>query len=81
MEKAWKILKCEDCPNCGDALEVFSACQEGDDTEFVQYLMDGDDVRCAAGCGFLSAISADDDDVWVQDGNINDLPDSEGGDQ
>ena len=79
MKKEWKLFVAESCPNCGESLEVLSACLEGDDTDFEQFFMDGDDVRCMVGCGFLSSMSADGEHAWVQDGNINELPDAEEG--
>jgi hypothetical protein len=75
MEQQWKILTLENCPNCGDELEVFSASLEKNDTNFVQCLSDGEAVRCISQCGFKSALSVDDDgEAWVQEGNINELP-------
>lgn len=73
MEKKWKLWNSENCPNCGDGIEVLSECPEEDDTEFEQYLMDGEDCRCSAECGFLSCVSADEEGVWMQDGNIDEL--------
>jgi len=75
MEKQWKILPNESCPNCGDNLEVFSENPEKYDTEFITMLTDGEDVRCAAFCGFKSALSVDPEtcEAWVQDGNLDEL--------
>lgn len=72
MEKQWKILDHENCPNCGDLLEVFSKYHESGDFDG-QLVEDGEDVRCANLCGFVSSMSADEDGVWVQDGNIDEL--------
>lgn len=77
MGKEWKILAAESCPNCGDNLEVLSDSPESNDTEFEQYFTDGEEVRCCAECGFKSAISVDDGEAWVQDGNIDELSDDE----
>lgn len=46
------ILEHENCPYCGDAIIGI--------TRYNQ-LTDGDDVRCAAGCGYESAISIDEE--------------------
>lgn len=70
MEKKWKIFAGEDCPNCGDNLEVLSESPEENDTDFEQWFTDGEDVRCCSECGFKSAVSVSDDgEAWVQDGN------------
>jgi hypothetical protein len=55
----WKRFKGESCPKCGDELEVFTACDEKNDTDFDTWYYDGDAVKCAAGCGFKSVISVD----------------------
>lgn len=73
MQKEWKIFAAESCPNCGDNLEVLSESHESNDTEFEQYFTDGEEVRCSAECGFKSAISVDDGEAWIQDGNIDEL--------
>lgn len=73
MGKEWKIFNAESCPNCGDYLEVLSDSHESNDTEFEQYFTDGEEVRCCARCGFKSAISVDEGEAWVQDGNIEEL--------
>ena len=69
-----KIFMSDDCPNCGNALIVRTDCREENDTESKQWFCDGDEVRCAANCGFISAVSADENGVWIQDGNIEELP-------
>lgn len=75
MEKKWKTLPNECCPNCGGELEVFSENHEQYDTEFITMLTDGEDVRCVAKCGFESAMSVDNEtgEAWVQDGNLDEL--------
>lgn len=76
MEKEWKTWEFDSCPNCGNALEVLSDClAEDDDPLAGAYVNDEDDIRCVAQCGFKSCISADENDVWIQDGNLNDLKD------
>ena len=72
MKKEWKALQHEWCPNCGDSLEVLSEYPESGDTETMQWLSDCDEVRCVS-CGFKSAVSVDEEDFFVQDGNIYDL--------
>jgi hypothetical protein len=76
-QKQWKIWNSESCPNCGDAIEVLSECDENNDTEFEQWFMDGEDCKCVADCGFLSAVSADENGAWMQDGNIDELEDND----
>jgi hypothetical protein len=73
MEKKYKIFHAEDCPNCGDQIEVLSEFPEEKDTEFEQWFMDGEYCRCVAECGFVSHISADGDNVYMQEGNIDEL--------
>ena len=73
MAKYEKILISESCPNCGDSLIVSTDCAEEDDTELGQLVYDGDEVRCAADCGFMSCVIADENGAWVEDGNIEDL--------
>jgi len=67
MEKKWKLWNSENCPNCGDGIDVLSECLEEDDDSDTQFIMDGDDCRCIAECGFQSCISADDEGSWMQD--------------
>ena len=72
MEKQWKLFPSQ-CMNCGDRIEVLSECLQENDTEFEVFVNDGDDARCESGCGFLSTISADDGNAWLQEGNIEEL--------
>ena len=73
MKKEWKVFMGEDCPNCGDNLEVLSECLEKDDTDSEQWFVDGEDVKCCADCGFISSLSVSDDGcAWVQDEDIDD---------
>lgn len=68
MAKQWQILKGESCPNCGDDIEVLSF------NKSEPYLSDCDEVRCAAKCGFISAISlTEDGELWLQYGNLDEL--------
>mgnify|MGYP007017524116 CR=1 FL=1 len=73
MKKEWKVFESESCPNCGDAVKVLSQCPASNDLKDEQWFADGEEVRCCADCGFISSISADDDGVWIQDGNIDEL--------
>lgn len=70
MQKEWKIFAAENCPNCGDNLEVLSESHETNDTEFEQFFLDGEEVRCCAECGYISTISVDDGEAWVKDGKF-----------
>lgn len=63
----------EDCPNCGSELIVTTECDPKYDKDGKKWFCDGDSVRCADNCGFISAMSADEGGVWVQDGNIDEL--------
>ena len=72
MDKYEKIFW-EDCPNCGAELIVTTACDPKNDKDGKIWFCDGDDVRCANNCGFISAMSADEDSIMVQDGNIDEL--------
>jgi hypothetical protein len=73
MAKYEKIFNADSCPNCGDALIVSTDCTEENDNEFEQWFYDGEDVKCAADCGFISCVSADENGAWIQDGNIDEL--------
>ena len=74
MEKKWKIFHGDNCPNCGDALEVFSECPEEEDTVFETLVYDGEPVRCMAECGFESCTEVTEDgNAYVQEGNIEEL--------
>jgi len=75
-----KIFIAENCPNCGDALIVTTDCAEADDNDFEQFFRDGDDVKCAADCGFISCVSVDENRAGIHDGNIDDLSAHSGGD-
>lgn len=57
--KEWKYFEYEQCPRCGDDLEVFNAEPEG-------IVYDGDEIRCVE-CDFRSGVSVDDEEIWVQD--------------
>lgn len=57
--KTWKHFQFEQCLDCGSDVEVFSDTPEG-------VVSDGDDIRCT-GCGFMSVVSVDDEEVWIQD--------------
>lgn len=73
MAKEWKVFASDNCPNCGNNLEVLSDCPEEKDTEFEQWFIDGEKVRCCSECGFESALSVDDGEAWIQEGNISEL--------
>ena len=57
--KTWKYFNLEQCPKCGNDLEVLTDQPEG-------YICDGDDIRCVE-CDFVSSVSAAADEIWVQD--------------
>ncbi len=72
MKKQWKHYN-DNCPNCGEDLEVFSAIPKEQETDDIQ-VYDGENVRCAAKCGFESCIDVSEDgNATVQDGNIDEL--------
>lgn len=62
----------EECPNCGAELIVKTECDPKNDTSTLMHLC-GDEVVCSENCGYISSISADEDGVWLQDGNIDEL--------
>ena len=72
MEQFKKIFW-EECPNCGAELIVTTECDPKGDTGTAIWFCDGDEVVCGDNCGYVSAISADDGGVWLQDGNIDEL--------
>jgi len=57
--KKWKPIYFEQCPQCGNDLEVFTDADTGE-------CYDGDSVRCVE-CGFVSGMSVEDGSAWVQD--------------
>ena len=74
MEKKWKVFPGDNCPNCGDAIEVLSECAEEKDTDFETFAFDGEDVKCMANCGFESSIVVTEEgSAYVQEGNLEDL--------
>jgi hypothetical protein len=59
--KEWKYFEFEQCPSCGNDVEVLTDAPAG-------YVQDGDAVRCVdANCGFRSSVSVDDEEIWIQD--------------
>ncbi len=64
--KKWKLFLLEDCPECGDHLEVLSEFPESNDTDDEVACRDGDDIRCQ-NCDYESYISVDEDGFWLQD--------------
>jgi hypothetical protein len=59
--KEWRYFEFEQCPWCGNDVEVLTDAPAG-------YVQDGDAVRCVdANCGFRSCVSVDDDEIWIQD--------------
>lgn len=59
--KQWKYFEFEQCPKCGNDVEVLTDAPLG-------YVQDGDKVRCVdAECGFKSCTSVDDEEIWIQD--------------
>jgi ribosomal protein S27AE len=79
MVKYEKIFIDDSCPNCGANLIVTTTCGRANDTEFEQYYYNGDDVRCAAGCGFASSVSINEDGAcaYIADGNLDELVERE----
>lgn len=57
--KQWKYFGFEQCPYCGNDLEVLNAELEG-------IVCDGDEIRCVE-CDFHSGVSAEGDAIWLQD--------------
>jgi hypothetical protein len=76
MERNEKIFQGDNCPMCGDDLIVNTECLEEDDSDFEQWYYDGDEVRCAANCGFKSFVSCDENGAWIQDVNADELVDN-----
>ena len=59
--KEWKYFEFEQCPACGNDVEVLTSAPVG-------YVQDGDAVRCVdTKCGFKSCLSVDDEEIWIQD--------------
>lgn len=68
--KTWYYLGIE-CPNCGNDLEVLTDKQEIPENAN-PWVGDSDEVRCCE-CEFKSHVIADENDVYVDDGNINEI--------
>ena len=58
----WKYYKDEQCPNCGNDLEVLPTDPENEFEEKVKILTDGDLVRCIE-CEYKSHLEIDEDGV------------------
>ena len=72
--KEWKIFQGDNCPNCGDAVEVLSEIAEEDDSQFETSVYDGEEVRCIGRCGFLSGIEVTEEgNAYIQEGNLIEL--------
>lgn len=60
--REWKYLDLDECPKCGNSLQVYTDGNHG-------LVYDDDEVRCVE-CPFRSGICVEEDGrVWVQDGN------------
>lgn len=57
-DKSWKEFKGEDCPACGDGVEVLT------DSDKQDYFYDSDESRCT-GCGLKGWVTADDGAAWL----------------
>lgn len=77
MGKKWKIFIGGDCPNCGGTVHVLTDCVEEKDSEFEQWFRDGDIAECYDDCGWKGGVSCDGENVWLQDGNIDELEECE----
>lgn len=54
----WKFYEFEQCPICGNDIEVFTNQPNG-------YVVDGDQVRCVQ-CNFESSVSIDDEEIFIK---------------
>lgn len=73
MKKKWKPYYSDYCHNCGNDLEVYSACPEEKDDEDETYVFDEEEVRCVS-CKFKSRITVSDyGEASIQEGNINEI--------
>ena len=57
MAREWKPLDWDECPECGDQIEVFTDAAEG-------HACDGDAVRCCV-CHWPGGTSVDEDDAFI----------------
>ena len=55
--KEWIFCECEQCPECGNDIEVLTS-QPG-------YVSDDDEIRCVQ-CDFRSSVSVDDEEIYVK---------------
>lgn len=55
--KQWKILRGENCPECGSDIEVLTDASE------VNAFYEDDQARCTLVCGVTGQVSANDDDI------------------
>lgn len=72
MTKEWKIFKNIDCPNCGDNVLVLSECPETED-DSMDLVYDDDECKCAADCGWKGNTIVEDENAWINDGNLDEL--------
>lgn len=66
----WYLLS-EDCPNCGESVEVLTDANQ--QSEFETFAFDGDKVRCSNKCGFETIAIVHGDELGIMDGNIEKL--------
>ena len=57
--KQWKIIKGEDCPECGDIAEALT--EDGDENSFYE----GDEARCFDQCSAKGHVSSNDGSAYV----------------
>lgn len=74
MKKEWKVFKNVDCPNCGNDVLVLSEIPGHHDPE-KDLVFDDEECKCAGDCGWKGHTVVDDDNAFLNDGNIDELPD------
>jgi len=52
IERKWKLVVWDECPECGCGAEVFTDADEN-------YAYDGDDARCDGQCGNVGSVTVD----------------------
>lgn len=73
--KEWKLFEGGGCPNCGNDIEVYSEVPASEDTHGVK-VYDTEEIRCVE-CKFRSCVSVDEGRAWVQDGNLEEIEETD----
>jgi hypothetical protein len=68
-KKKWIDWKNEDCPNCGNGVEV---CTDAQQEDIFPVAYDGDAAQCNS-CGWEGNLIVDEDGARLNGGNLDEL--------